>query len=146
MERMATAIGGCFEIIPRVFADDRGRFVKTFQREVFQAWGLAAEFVEQFYSVSKKGVLRGMHFQLPPHDHVKLVACLAGRVLDAVVDLRRESATYGRHALVELTAEKANMLYVPVGLAHGFYTLSDSALVLYNTTHVYAPGHDTRIR
>lgn len=146
MERIATNLEGCWEIRPRLIADDRGTFVKTFHRATFEQWGLPTDFPEAFYSVSRRGVLRGLHFQLPPAAHAKLVTCVSGKILDAAVDLRQGSPTYGRHALLELSAEQANMLYVPVGLAHGFYALTDRATVLYNVTTMHAPALDTGIR
>lgn len=145
MHIQETTIPGCFEITPPVFTDERGSFVKTFHHDMFHQHGLETDWREEYYSVSRKGVLRGLHFQLPPHDHAKLVYCPAGRVLDAVVDLRRNSPTYGQHLLTELCAEKANMLYIPKGLAHGFYALSESATMMYKVSSVYAPSHDAGI-
>jgi len=136
---------GCFEIIPNLFRDERGSFVKTFHCEMFRGQGLETEWREEYYSLSRKGVLRGMHFQTPPHDHNKLVYCTAGSVLDVVVDLRRDSATFGRHAMIELNADSATMLYIPKGFAHGFYTLSDNAAMMYKVSSVYAPAHDVGI-
>ena len=137
-----TFITGCIEITPRLITDERGRFAKTYHREIFCQNGLETDWREEYYSVSRKGVLRGMHFQLPPHDHAKLVYCTAGRVLDAVLDLRIGSPTYQRHVLIELEAESAHMLYLPKGVAHGFYTLSDSAIMMYKVSTVYAPEND----
>ena len=89
IEIRQTEILGCFEIIPKVLKDERGTFVKTFHQDIFKANGLETHFVEEYYSFSKKRVLRGLHFQLPPMDHVKLICCVSGKVLDAVVDLRK---------------------------------------------------------
>jgi dTDP-4-dehydrorhamnose 3,5-epimerase len=146
MELIPLSISGCFEIRPRVFADDRGTFVKTFHRDTFVKWGLAGEFAEQYYSTSRRRVLRGLHFQLPPFAHAKLVMCLHGKVLDAAVDLRKDSPTYGKHVVLELDASQGNMVYLPVGMAHGFYTLSEMATLLYNTTTMHSPAHDSGIR
>ncbi len=146
MEFIPTAIPGCLEIRPRPRPDDRGVFVKIFHAPSFRAQGLEADFQEDFYSLSKKGVLRGLHFHLPPHDHAKLVTCVAGAALDAVVDLRQGSPTFGRHILVELGAESRRLLYIPRGLAHGFYALKDETLMLYKTTKPYSPDHDGGIR
>lgn len=145
MEIHPLPISGCFEIRPRVFADSRGRFVKTFHSDVFRERGLATDFREQYYSESARNVLRGMHFQVPPADHEKLVCCLAGSVLDAVLDIRKGSPTYGKHVLLELSSERANMIYVPRGLAHGFLVVSETALVSYNVTTVHSPSHDRGI-
>jgi dTDP-4-dehydrorhamnose 3,5-epimerase len=140
-----TAIPGCRLIVPRVFEDRRGRFVKTFHEELFAGHGLETAGAEEFYSVSHKGVLRGLHFQLPPHDQVKLVYCVVGAVYDVVVDLRAGSPTYGEHAAFELSADEPAILYIPSGLAHGFCVRSEEAVVMYRVSRVYAPEHDTGI-
>ena len=139
------SIPGCFEIQPDVLKDKRGSFVKTFHWDIFCKHGLTTNFAEEYYSCSKKGVLRGFHFQLPPHDHIKIVYCVSGTIMDVIVDLRVGSPTYGEYAAFELSGEKANMLYLDKGIAHGFYTKSDSALVMYKVTTVYAPEHDAGI-
>jgi dTDP-4-dehydrorhamnose 3,5-epimerase len=146
MEIRETSIPGCFELVAPRFEDERGAFVKTFHRDVFAAAGLETDFREQFYTTSRRGVLRGLHFQLPPADHVKLVHCLCGEVLDAVVDLRVGSPTYGRHQLFTLSAEKANLLYIPKGLAHGFHVASPQAIMCYAVSSVHSPAHDSGIR
>lgn len=140
-----TTIPGCYEILPTILRDERGTFVKTFHQGLFLENHFEISFYEEYYSASHKGVLRGMHFQVPPMDQVKMVYCVSGRVFDAVVDLRVGSPTYGRHAVFELTADKANMVYIPRGLAHGFYVLSDTAIMLYKVTSVYSPQHDAGI-
>lgn len=145
IEARQTQIPGCLEIVPKIFKDERGRFVKTFQQNIFKKHGLEANFVEEYYSVSYKGVLRGLHFQLPPMEHVKIVYCIAGKVLDVVVDLRVGSPTYGGCEIIELSDERANMVYIPKGLAHGFYVLSDNATMMYKVTTTYSPEHDTGI-
>ena len=134
-------LAGCFELQPKVVEDARGRFVKVFHAEAFASAGLPTEFAEEFYSVSEKNVIRGMHFQLPPMDHVKMVNCIVGEVLDVVVDLRVGSPTYGQFELFELSAAKANSLYIPKGMAHGFCARS-KAVMLYNVGTVYSPAHD----
>lgn len=146
MEVRPTPLAGCLELRPRVFGDERGRFVKTFHAGQFRDLGLETGFREQYYSVSGRGVLRGMHFQTPPDDHAKLVTCLDGEVMDAVVDLRRGSPTYGQAYALTLSGAEATLLYVPAGLAHGFFTLSDSATLLYNVTSVHSPAHDAGVR
>ncbi|KIE43356.1 dTDP-4-dehydrorhamnose 3,5-epimerase [Geobacter anodireducens] len=145
MDFRETDIPGCVEITPRILRDERGTFVKTFHREMFAMQGLNTAWAEEYYSVSHRGVLRGLHFQLPPHDHDKLVYCTRGSVLDAALDLRRGSPTYGGHVLLELSATAGNMLYLPRGLAHGFYVQSESATLVYKVTSVYAPQHDAGI-
>ena len=145
MNLILTSLPGCFEIQPHIATDDRGTFVKTFHKPTFAKWNLETEFAEQFYSTSKQDVLRGLHFQLPPHDHAKLITCIVGKVLDVAVDLRKGSPTYTHYIMLELDAAKANMLYIPSGLAHGFFTLSPTATLLYNTTTAHSPVHDTGI-
>lgn len=140
-----SALAGCFEIRPRVFDDTRGRFVKTFHCDLFAAHGLATDFPEQYYSMSRRGVVRGMHFQMPPHDHAKLVYCLDGEVVDVVLDLRVGSPTYGMTAGFKLSATLANGVYVPKGMAHGFCVTSESALLLYDVGTVHAPSHDAGV-
>jgi dTDP-4-dehydrorhamnose 3,5-epimerase len=124
--------------------DLRGRFVKTMHRDIFAAHGIPTQYAEQYYSVSKANVLRGLHFQVPPHDHHKLVTCIEGRVFDVVVDLRKDSPSYGQHQSFEL--DGGDGVFVPSGCAHGFYVRSESATLLYNVTTVYAAAHDAGIR
>ena len=140
-----TVIPGCVELVSNVREDARGRFVKTVHAEVFKNKHLSHNFREQYYSVSNQNVLRGLHFQVPPHDHDKLVYCPSGSVLDTVVDLRRGSPTFLQHILIELSEDKANSLYIPAGLAHGFLTLSQTALLVYNVTTEYSPEHDAGV-
>jgi dTDP-4-dehydrorhamnose 3,5-epimerase len=140
-EKRETAIAGCFELRPVVRSDSRGQFVKTFHADYFSSNNLETDWSEQYYSVSRKGVLRGMHFQRPPHAHAKLVYCTSGTILDVVVDLRVGSSTYGDHISLEISSSAGNILYVPQGFAHGFYALSD-ATVVYNVSTVYSPDHD----
>lgn len=140
-----TKIPGCFEILTKIIKDERGFFIKTFHQDVFVDNGLETHFAEEYYSYSHKGVLRGLHFQLPPFDHVKLVYCISGKVLDVVVDLRIGSPTYGDFEIFELSQERANMIYIPKGLAHGFYVLSDSSIMMYKVSTIYSPEHDTGI-
>lgn len=134
------------EIQPRVITDTRGRFVKTFHRDLFVKSGFTKGFSEVYYSQSRKGVLRGLHFQTPPFDHEKLVYCVQGQVLDVAVDLRVGSPTFGQFASCELTSVQGNMVYLGAGLAHGFYTLSEDAVVVCQMTNVYEPDHDAGIR
>ena len=141
----STNIPGCLEIRPRIHEDQRGRLIKVFQRQAFNELGLCTNFTEDFYSASRRGVIRGLHFQVPPADHIKLVYCLEGRIQDAVVDLRNSSPTFGQHALIELSAEASNMLYIPCGLAHGFCTLSETAIVAYKMSKSHSPEHDQGI-
>lgn len=139
-------LAGALLVKPRPHYDDRGSFAKTFHASSIAQEGLRFELREEFYSVSKYGVLRGMHFQTPPYDHQKLVTCFAGRVLDVLVDLRRGSPTYGRHCSLELNGDEPCTVWIPHGLAHGFLSLADNSCVVYKTDSEYAPTHDMGIR
>ena len=135
-------ISGCLEILNIKKQDSRGYFVKVFHDTFFKQHGLATDFKEQYFSMSVKGCLRGMHFQIPPMDHEKLVYCISGRVLDVVVDLRRSSPTYGMATSFDLSEERANAVYIPKGMAHGFYVFSPEAVLVYNVTTTYSQSHD----
>ena len=112
MEVIKTPIDGCFELQPKVFKDDRGKLIKTFHEEMFKSNDLETDFKEEYYSVSNQKILRGLHFQLPPHDHIKCVTCIDGKIFDVVVDLRKKSTTYKQYYSLELDSEKGNMLYI----------------------------------
>lgn len=140
-----TGIPECVEIRSKLFTDSRGRFVKTVHAGAFDKAGLRWDFAEQYFSVSHKDVIRGLHFQIPPHDHDKLVSCIHGEVLDIVIDLRVGSPTFGEHRSLLLSSMLANQIYIPSGLAHGFLTISDEATLVYNVTSVYSQDHDTGI-
>lgn len=144
-EVLRTGVVGCYELVPPSSLDARGRFVKTFHSPVFADLGLATVFAEEYYTVSNQGVLRGLHFQTPPHDHAKVVYCLSGAVMDVVVDLRGGSPTYGSHAMFDLSSRRANIIYIPSGLAHGFYVTEGPAILQYKVTSTYAPEHDKGI-
>lgn len=144
-ELKPTSLIGCFELQPKVFHDTRGRFVKVFHTQEFAEHGLETNFAEEYYSISNNNVIRGMHFQLPPMDHVKVVYCVQGAVLDVVTDLRVGSPTYGRSAVIELSSAKANSIYIPTGMAHGFCSLRDHSIMVYKVSSVYAPTQDTGI-
>ena len=139
-------ISGCYLLQPRVFQDTRGTFVKPFVSSHLKAHGLRADFVEQYHSNSKAGVIRGMHFQTPPHEHAKLVYCAAGAVNDVLLDLRRQSPTFGQAFAMLLTAESGQALHLATGIAHGFVAIKEPALMIYNVTSEYAPEHDSGIR
>lgn len=133
-------------IKPKVFEDARGDFVKTFHVGLFHEIGIDFTPVEEFYSTSRKNVLRGMHFQLPPHDHAKLVYCVRGRVLDVLLDLRKDSPSYSCFTSAELSRENHYQFYIPSGVAHGFLALEDDSVMVYKTSTVHAPSHDAGIR
>ncbi len=125
---------GLFIIQPFVHHDERGSFVKTIHDGFYAENGLDPSFTESFYSISNKDVIRGMHFQYPPHAHDKLVYVLQGSILDVVLDLRKSSATYGQTFSRLLTAENREMLFIGKGLAHGFLSLESNSIVEYHTT------------
>jgi dTDP-4-dehydrorhamnose 3,5-epimerase len=146
MELIPTELPGLNVIRPKIFQDARGSFVKTFHRDVFLQLGLDFEPHEEFFSTSAKGVLRGMHFQLPPAAHAKLVYCISGRVLDVVLDLRKSSPTFGRCVARELNSTHREMVFIPVGFAHGFLALEDGATMVYQTSTVHSPMQDAGVR
>ena len=126
--------------------DERGSFSKTYNQSSLEKLGLPPFTIkESFFSFSKKGVVRGMHFQLPPHDHSKIVFVPKGAVLDVVVDLRKKSDTYGQHMEIELSDQNYLALYIPSGFAHGFQALEDDTLIYYLVSSEYAPAYDTGI-
>ena len=145
MFKVKELIKGVYELIPNIHQDNRGLFIKTFHYDEFKKIGLDTNFKEEYYSISKKNVLRGMHFQLPPFDHNKMVYCIYGKVLDVIVDIRKNSDTFGKVISLELSSEKANIVYISKGFAHGFYTLSNKAIMVYKTSTVYNPKFDTGI-
>ncbi len=139
MEYIKTDIEGVFILKPRVFADSRGYFFESFSQREFDENVAPTRFLQDNQSRSVFGVLRGLHFQKPPHTQAKLVRCTQGRVLDVAVDIREGSPTYGRHVAVELSEENHLQLFVPRGFAHGFAVLSDVAVFEYKCDNYYAP-------
>ena len=133
-------------IEPTVHGDNRGYFIETFRQDLFEeAVGYQVNFIQDNESESTKGVLRGLHYQLPPYTQAKLARVIEGSVLDVAVDIRKSSPTFGQHVTVELTAENEHQLFVPHGFAHGFVVLSDSAIFAYKVDNYYAPKHDRGI-
>lgn len=124
--------------------DLRGSFVKTLSKSMLNKLGCDFEFHEEYYSTSKQGVIRGMHFQLPPHDHIKIVYCIAGSVLDVLLDLRL-GPTYGKSCSVILEADVPKILILPKGVAHGFKSLSEDSVLVYKTSSEYSPNYDAGI-
>lgn len=123
---------------PKVFGDERGFFFESFNHKLFEeAVGYPVTFVQDNHSKSSKGVLRGLHYQLPPHAQGKLVRCVAGEVFDVAVDIRKNSPTFGQWVGIHLSGENKRQLWIPEGFAHGFVTLSDTADFLYKTTNYY---------
>lgn len=137
-------IEGLVVVTPKVFGDNRGFFLETYSKKAFAEGGIVAEFVQDNHSKSKRGVLRGLHFQKRKAQG-KLVRVTAGRVFDVAVDLRRHSPTFGKWKSVELSAENKKMFYIPEGFAHGFLTLEDNTEFQYKCTDDYAPEYDSGI-
>jgi dTDP-4-dehydrorhamnose 3,5-epimerase len=134
-------------IEPRVFGDERGFFLESYNRRDFnEAAGGDFDFVQDNHSRSARGVLRGLHYQLPPHAQGKLVRVTAGRVFDVAVDMRRSSPRFGQWVGVELSAENFRQLWIPPGFAHGFLVVSDQADFLYKATAQYAPSTERTLR
>lgn len=140
MEVFKTGIEGVYIIEPKVFGDNRGYFFESFNAKEFaEKTGLNVTFVQDNESKSKYGVLRGMHFQLPPYTQSKLVRVVKGKVLDVVVDIRKGSPTYGKYEMCELTVENHRQFFVPKGMAHGFAVLSEEAIFQYKCDNFYHP-------
>jgi len=134
MKIESTIFSDLFVLNLSAIDDERGRFVKTIHDETFKQHGLEYQFTESFFSVNNANVIRGMHFQSPPFDHVKLVYVVVGRILDVVVDLRSNSETYGKYFKIELSAENHSALYIGKGFAHGFLAAEENSIVEYHTT------------
>ena len=146
MNVIKTAIPDVLIFEPKVFGDERGFFFESFNHKLFEeAVGYPVTFVQDNHSKSSKGVLRGLHYQLPPHAQGKLVRCVAGEVFDVAVDIRKSSPTFGQWVGVHLSGENKRQLWIPEGFAHGFVTLSDSAEFLYKATSYYSPANERSI-
>lgn len=145
MKLTPTDLGGVFILEQDVHKDCRGAFVKMFQRSFFAGHGLEGDFPENYYTRSHEDVIRGMHFQSPPADHAKLVTVIQGTIIDVILDIRRESPTYGKFIEIELSRENRRSIYIPRGCAHGFGTLSEIAIAYYMVSSEYSPAHDCGI-
>lgn len=137
MQLISTPLEGLFIIQPRVFEDARGYFFESYNKDVFSKHGIVTEFVQDNESLSQKGVLRGLHFQNPPHAQAKLVRVIRGAVMDVAVDIRSNSPTYGKHFALELSAANKTMLFIPEGFAHGFAVLEDDTIFSYKCSRTY---------
>ncbi len=142
MNIIRTAIDGVVILEPKVFTDARGYFFESYNKSVFDAEIGPVDFVQDNESCSTKGVMRGLHFQRPPHAQAKLVRCVRGQVLDVAVDIRKSSPTYGQHVSCLLTEDNHRQFFVPRGFAHGFAVLSDIAVFQYKCDNYYAPQAD----
>lgn len=145
MDLKPTTIPGCYLVDPEIHEDTRGSLTKTYRRGAFMVRGAGQHFEEHFHTWSHTGVLRGLHLQTPPAASGKLVTCLQGRVLDAALDLRLGSPSFGAHVLLELDGSAGAGVYLPAGVAHGFYVHSGPALLTYAMTAAYDPACDAGV-
>ncbi|ENK0837469.1 dTDP-4-dehydrorhamnose 3,5-epimerase [Clostridium sporogenes] len=146
MEIEETKLNGVYIIKNPIFNDLRGTFTKIYNEELFSKFNLCTSFKESYYTVSKKDVIRGMHFQKPPYDHAKLVYVSKGKIIDVILDLRKNSSTYKKFISVELSDNNRYSMYIPKGLAHGFKSLEDNTIVVYQVSTVYNPTSDSGVR
>ena len=137
-----TTIGGAYIIEPDVFIDERGTFVKAFAEKAFLEKGVAVKFEENFYSISKKNTVRGMHFQKAPKNMAKVVYVTSGSILDVILDIRKDSPTYGHYFSIVLSGENHLAMYVPSGCAHGFLSTEDNSCTIYLQEKAHAPDHE----
>ena len=145
MRLFKSKLKGCYLLKSNVNKDERGVFNKIYHQDIFYHKGINIDIKEQFYTISNKNVIRGMHFQFPPYNHEKLVSCLSGSILDVVLDLRKSSDTYGKFDVFELNGSDGNNIYIPSGIAHGFLSLEDNSCVLYSTSTVHKVEADSGI-
>lgn len=145
MKIIETAIPDVRIIIPQLFSDARGYFLESWNAEKYEKLGISCQWVQDNESSSVFGVLRGLHYQIPPYTQAKLVRVIQGSVLDVSVDLRQNSPTFGQHIAVELTEENRYQLYIPRGFAHGFAVLSEKAVFAYKCDNRYMPSHERGI-
>ncbi len=141
-----TPLPGLWILEPRVFEDARGWFFESYNEKVFEELGITAKFVQDNVSFSRKGVLRGLHYQLEPMSQGKLIRVSKGEVFDVAVDIRRDSATFGKWFGYRLSEQNKKMVWIPPGFAHGFLVLSDSAEFNYKVTNLYSPKHERTLR
>ena len=146
MKTQTTEIEGIVIVEPQVFGDSRGYFMETYQKEKYAAAGIDVTFVQDNESMSRYGVVRGLHYQAEPYAQAKLIRVVAGRVLDVAVDIRKNSPTYGKVFTLELSSENKLQLFLPHGIAHGFAVLSDYAIFTYKCDNFYAPQSERTIR
>lgn len=140
-----TEIQGCLILQLNKITDHRGYFLKSFNHDFFAKHGLEFTVKEEYFSNSKQNVIRGMHFQTPPYEHDKIVRCLEGSVVDVVLDIRKESKTYGKFVRLNLSGAKDEMIFIPKGCAHGFLSLQDNSLMQYMVSSGYSKDNDTGI-
>ena len=146
MKTQTTEIEGIVIVEPQVFGDSRGYFMETYQKEKYVAAGIDVTFMQDNESMSRYGVVRGLHYQAEPYAQAKLIRVVAGRVLDVAVDIRKDSPTYGKVFTLELSSENKLQLFLPHGIAHGFAVLSETAVFTYKCDNFYAPQYEHTIR
>lgn len=146
MKLLDTYINGLKVVEPNIFEDNRGKFVKIFNDNFFKEFAIDIKIKESYYSISQKNVIRGMHFQLPPFDHTKIVYVPFGKILDVVLDIRKDSPTYGKVFSTELSGKNGKILVIPSGMAHGFKSLENNTNVSYLQTSIYCSMYDSGIR
>lgn len=141
-----TMLDGCLKITPNVFVDHRGVSIKPFHKNRFDEIGIKSDFREDLAVVSHKNVLRGLHFQKEPYEQEKLIYCIQGSILDVVLDIRKNSNTYGKYLKFNLNSSNKHMLYIPTGFAHGYLSLEENSIVMYKMSNVYNPKFENGIR
>ena len=146
MKFISQSIPGLILIEPKIYGDERGYFIETFRKDLFEkALGYKVNFIQDNESRSVKGVLRGLHYQIPPFEQNKLVRVIQGSILDIAVDIRKDSATFGRHVAIELNEDNKCQLFIPRGFAHGFVVISDYSIFSYKVDNYYSPSNERGI-
>jgi len=138
-------IPGVYKILLNKHEDPRGGFIKTFNSKIFKENSINSEWAESYYSISKKNVIRGMHYQEKPYDQYKLVSCLNGEVMDVMLDLRKDSDMFKQYISLRISSDKPELIYMPPGIAHGFMAVEEDTLTYYKTSSVYSSNHDKGI-
>lgn len=146
MKLEKTIIEGVYILTGYKAEDNRGAFCKIFNNDDFQNENIDLDIKESYYSVSNKGVIRGMHFQTPPYEHNKFVTVIRGAIVDVILDLRKDSKTFGKSIAVSLNEEENKGVYIPIGCAHGFKSLEDNTITLYNVSSGYSKDNDGGVR
>jgi len=145
MKVIKTNLSGVLVIEPDIFTDQRGIFCESFSIKKYEDIGITCKFVQDNVSVSKRNVIRGLHYQSPPYAQAKLVSVLKGKILDVAVDIKRDSPTFGKYFSIILESPLRNQLFIPEGYAHGFSVLSEEAIVYYKYSNFYSPSHERGI-
>ena len=145
MQIIETAIPEVKILVPELFGDERGYFFESWNEKKYRACGIECAWIQDNESLSSRGVLRGLHYQLAPYTQAKLVRVIEGKVLDVTLDIRKGSPTFGKHIAVELSSENKRQLFIPRGFAHGFVVLSEKALFSYKCDNGYMPSHERGI-